>query len=381
MLKTRFITSLETVPAAAWDALVAGNHPLLSHTFLCALEKYGVVSEATGWVAQHLLAYDGDELVGAMPLYQKFNSWGEFVFDHAWADAFHRYGLNYYPKLVNATPFSPVFGQRLLAKKGIEQEVRTALLEAVLREASEQKTSGYHCLFPQADEHQFLLEQGLLPRHDCQYHWHNRGYQHFDEFLAELSTKKRKNIRQERRKLREAGVTFRVLSGGAASEDDWAHFHAFYERIYDRKWGQPVFSLAFFQHIGQALGEQVVLVLADDETKRCIAGALMYRSDTTLYGRHWGCAEFVDGLHFETCYYQGIEYCIAHGLELFEPGAQGEHKLARGFEPVMTASAHWLADERFRPAVEQFSSDEKAAVQAHIEAAQQHSAYRRGERV
>lgn len=369
--------------AASWDALVCDHHPLLSHAFLSALEQFGAVSEETGWVAHHLLVYEvGDgasRLVGAMPLYQKFNSWGEFVFDHAWADAYHRYGLRYYPKLVNAIPFSPVFGQRLLAEAGRRQEVHDALWQKLQTELTAQGFSGYHCLFPVAEEHQFLLEKGAVARHDCQYHWHNQGYADFEAFLSGLSAKKRKNIRQERRKVANAGVTFRVLSGHQACEQDWANFHHFYQLIYDRKWGQAVFSLAFFQHIGKQLRERVVLVLAD-QGEQCIAGALMYRSDTTLYGRHWGCSEFVDGLHFETCYYQGIEYAIQQGLQVFEPGAQGEHKLARGFEPKLTRSAHWVADEQFRPAINQFVKDEKWAVEAHIAAVAQHSAYRQSDK-
>ncbi len=377
-LECKLVGSITHIPASDWDALVQDAHPLLSHAFLSALEQFGCISKETGWMPHYLGVYEGKQLVGTMPLFQKLNSWGEFVFDHAWADAYHRYGLEYYPKLVAAIPFSPVLGQRLLAQKGREKPIYDALISAVMAELKGIPASSFHCLFPRDDELEALAKKQMMIRHDCQYHWHNHHYENFDAFLHTLSARKRKSIRRERRKVNEAGVTFRVLSGIQATSLDWQHFAHFYQLTYQRKWGQAIFSEDFFIHIAQTLGEQMVLVLADRD-QQCIAGALMYRSNTMLYGRHWGCAEFVDGLHFEACYYQGIEICIQHGLTTFEPGAQGAHKLARGFEPTLTRSAHWVADERFRPAIMQFVKDEQAAVDEHIVGAGQHSAYKKAD--
>lgn len=369
------ISTLGEIQPQAWDALVRDNHPLLSHAFLYGMEQHGCLSEASGWVPRYLVAHDQGRLVGAMPLYEKTNSWGEFVFDHAWADAYHRYGLSYYPKLVSAIPFSPVFGQKLLVERGHEQALYPLLLQGALKAAQQLHCSSLHVLFPLEYEQAFLVENGLLARHDCQYHWRNQGYAGFEGFLATLKTKKRKNIRQERRRVAAAGIRLRRLDGNSASRTDWADFTRFYNSTYERKWGAPIFNQPFFEAMAAALGERIILVLADDD-QGCVAGALMYRSDRILYGRHWGCIRYHDALHFEVCYYQGIEYCIEHGLELFEPGAQGPHKLARGFEPTLTSSAHWLADSRFVPAVRQFCEDESSAVRHHIDRELRHSAYR-----
>ncbi len=373
-MKIECIESLGSIAPDDWDALRQDNHPLLSHAFLYAMEQHGCFSEQSGWRPRYLVVTEDDQLIAAVPLYEKTNSWGEFVFDHAWADAYARYGVAYYPKLVSAIPFSPVFGQKFLLQEGDEARLYPILLDALRQTAKQLNASSLHLLFPVDKEQAFLDEQNLLLRSDCQYHWRNRGYQNFDEFLEKLSRKKRKNIRQERRKIRDAGITFRRLNGLSASEEDWANFTHFYNLTYERKWGAPIFNLAFFQAVARALGEQMILVLADKEDN-CIAGSLLYKSDSTLYGRHWGCSEYYDALHFETCYYQGIEICIEQGLEVFEPGAQGPHKIARGFEPVLTQSYHWLADERFIPAVAQFCKDESLSIQQHIRAVRLRSAY------
>jgi len=369
------IATLAEVDAGQWDALLIENHPLLSHAFLYAMEQYGCLTERSGWIPRYLIVKDGDALVAAMPLFEKTNSWGEFVFDHAWADAYARYGEPYYPKLVASIPFSPVFAQKLLLKSGSEDILYPVLLEGALQLARQLGSSSLHILFPLESEQDYFQQQRLIARHDCQYHWNNKAYASFDEFLQTLNRKKRKNIQQERRKVKDAGISFRCLDGDTARVEDWEIFTEFYNLTYERKWGAPVFSQAFFQAIATALGERMILILAD-KNEHCIAGALMYRSDRVLYGRHWGCSEYHDALHFETCYYQGIEYCIKHGIELFEPGAQGAHKLARGFEPTRTHSSHWLADPRFVPAVKQFCADESAAVEQHLADAQLHSAYK-----
>ena len=348
---------------------------MLSHAFLLAMEQHGCLGEGSGWIPRYLTVTEDGRLLAAMPLFEKHNSWGEFVFDHAWADAYARYGLDYYPKLVASIPFSPVFAQKFLCRQQDAKRVYPLLLGAARELAARLDCSSLHILFPLHREQGFCEQEGLLVRHDCQYHWHNRNYPDFAAFLDRLTHKKRKNIRQERRKVKQAGITFRVLDGTCASDTDWDNFTRFYTSTYDRKWGAPIFNQGFFQAVAKALAKRLVLVLAD-RAGRCIAGALMYRSARVLYGRHWGCEEYHDALHFETCYYQGIEYCIAQGIDLFEPGAQGPHKLARGFEPTLTSSAHWVADSRFQPAIGRFCEEESRAVREHIAAMQRHGAYR-----
>lgn len=377
-MNVKCIGTLADIVPAQWDALIVGRHPLLSHAFLYAMEQHGCLTEASGWIPRYLVIEEQNELIAAMPLYEKTNSWGEFVFDHAWADAYARYGLDYYPKLVSAIPFSPVFGQKLLLKPGREQQLKPILLDAIYQVAEQTGASSAHILFPLSAEQRYFEKQGWLPRHDCQYHWKNRDYASFEGFLSELTSKKRKNIRQERRKVEKAGIRFRQLDGDTADTNDWRDFTRFYDSTYQRKWGAPIFSQPFFESVAKKLGERMILLLADHGDK-CIAGALMYRSDSVLYGRHWGCSEYHPALHFETCYYQGIEFCIRKGIQIFEPGAQGEHKIARGFIPVRTHSTHWLKDTRFRPAVEQFCKQESKATRQHIDALESHNPFRKPE--
>jgi len=369
------LSTLADISPVQWDALVSHQHPLLSHAFLYTMEQHGCLSEVTGWLPRYLVIREGGQLLAAMPLYEKHNSWGEFVFDHAWADAYARCGMDYYPKLVSAIPFSPVFGQKLLLQPGRESELYPRLLDALLQLLKELNASSTHILFPLAKEQALFEQQGWISRHDCQYHWQNGGYHCFDDFLQQLTHKKRKNIRQERRKVEQAGIGFRVLDGLSASSKDWLDFSHFYNLTYERKWGAPVFSQAFFESVAKKLAERMVLVLADRDGQ-CIAGALMYRSDKVLYGRHWGCSEYHPALHFETCYYQGIEYCIREGIDIFEPGAQGEHKIARGFRPVQTHSAHWIQAPQFRQPIKQFCQQESRAIEQHIQTLVAHNPYK-----
>lgn len=366
---------IDQIPAAAWDALVQDANPFLRHAWLAALEHNACVGEAFGWLPRHLGVYEAGTLVAAMPLYEKYNNYGEFVFDHAWAQAYQQHGMAYYPKVVSAIPYSPVSGQRLLVQAGREAELFPLLWQAVQEAAGMLGASGFHCLFPVPAQLDWLAGQGLTVRYDCQFHWHNRGYACFDDFLATLQPKKRKNIRQERRKVQEAGITLRLLDGKTATAADWEQFAHFYRFLFENKWGIPTLNAGFFYEMAQALGEQVLLVLADNRTGQCIAGSLMLRSQTRLYGRHWGCTHYVDSLHFEACYYQGIEYCIRHGLQVFEPGAQGEHKVARGFVPTLTRSAHWLAAPAFRQATAQYAAHERKAVDSYMQEVAQHSPY------
>lgn len=380
-MKVKILTSLDQIAAEQWDALVQDRNPFTSHAFLVALEHHGCVGEEFGWLPRHIAVFDGEddsELVGAMPLYEKHNSYGEFVFDHAWSEAYKRHGLQYFPKLVSSIPYTPASGQRLLAKAGQEDAVRSTLIAAMLRLAEDMQASSFHCLFPVAEEQDWLEEAGFIPRHDCQFHWRNFDYQSFDDFLATLSAKKRKNIRQERRKVNDAKVKLRQLDGHTATDEDWEQFAFFYKHTFEEKWGIPTLNAGFFKQVAANIPDQVLLVLADDEDGECIAGSLMFRSDTRLYGRHWGCTEHIDCLHFEACYYQGIEYCIEHGLQVFEPGAQGEHKIPRGFIPTLTRSSHWLASDAFRQPIERHVEQERGAVAYYMENVRAHSPYKDG---
>lgn len=374
-LQVRIHSSLDEIPAADWNGLVRGGSPFLRHEFLHAMERHGCVGERFGWLPRHVTLWQGGRLVAAMPLYEKHNGYGEFVFDHAWADAWRRAGLRYYPKLVSAIPYTPATGQRLLAVAGRERELWPVLLQTARELTEATGASGAHWLFPEPAEQDFLQRQGWMARYDCQFHWTNRGYRDFDHFLAALTAKKRKNIRRERRRVRDAGVRLRRLDGHTATVEDWQAFARFYGLLFEEKWGMATFNLRFFREVADKLPDQVLLVLAE----RCgetIAGALMYRSDDRLYGRHWGAAEAVDCLHFEACFYQGIEYCIEQGIRVFEPGAQGEHKLARGFLPVRTCSSHWLAEPAFREPVARFCAHERSAVNDYIGQMRAASPYR-----
>jgi hypothetical protein len=369
------ISDISSIDKNQWNLLVTDNNPFLRHEFLHALEAHHCVGETFGWLPTHIAIYQDEKLIGAMPLYKKYNSYGEFVFDHSWADAYQRAGLKYFPKLVSAIPYTPASGKRLLCMPGFEDQVYPQLLQSAITLAQQQHLSSLHILFPTYDENQWLGSQGLLTRYDCQFHWHNDHYQTFDDFLGKLSSRKRKKIKQERRYVKESGVTLRVLDGHSATEQDWDHFFCFYQEVFNEKWGIATLNGEFFKTVAKDIPDQVVLVLADHQD-RCVAGALMYRSDTTLYGRHWGSTEHFHSLHFEACYYQGIEYCIQHGLQTFEPGAQGEHKIARGFVPTLTRSSHWLANSPFSEAIAQFVKDERVAINEYIEDLNQRLPYK-----
>ena len=366
--------SLDEIDAIAWNKMVRNNDPFMQHGFLSAMEQHACVGEEFGWLPCHVAAYQAGKLVGAMPLYRKMNSYGEFVFDDAWADAYKQAGMDYFPKLVNAIPYTPATGQRMLSVIGEEDRVYLALLYTAQQHANETQASGLHCLFLPDDLHNFL-KPFMYTRETCQFHWQNNGYSCFDDFLGALSIKKRKNIRQERRRVRDQGVTIRVLHGDEATQQDWQDFAHFYKRLFDEKWGTATLNEGFFAEVAGLMPQQTVLVMADLDG-RCVAGALMYRSDTTLYGRHWGCIEQIDALHFEVCYYQGIEYCIQQGLQYFEPGAGGEHKIARGFLPVVTKSNHWLLNKHYDAAIKQFVKQECDGVNQYVLQLQQKSPYK-----
>ena len=372
------VDRLNEITAAEWDALVPDDNPFLSHAFLDALERHDGVGEATGWLPWHITCRDSTgRLLGAAPLYLKFNSYGEFVFDWGWAEAYRRHGQPYYPKLVSALPYTPATSPRLLLASDQADPAATAraLVDFILDEAQRHGLSSVHWLFPASADLAPLQAAGGLLRQSCQFHWHNRGYRDFQDFLDTFTAKRRKTLNRERRRVREAGLELLLLSGREASEAQWQHLHRFYRTTFARLGGVATLSLPFFLDIAATLGERIVLVLARAGGRE-VAGAISFRSATTLYGRHWGCLADYDSLHFEACYYQGLEYCIDTGLQRFEPGAQGEHKIARGFLPTLTHSVHWIADPGFRQAIAAFLARETPAVQTYAQQLLQHSPYR-----
>ncbi|HEY8521190.1 MAG TPA: GNAT family N-acetyltransferase [Gammaproteobacteria bacterium] len=376
-LRVERIESLRSVDAQQWNVL-AGDSPFLRHEFLAALERSGCVGGDTAWQPAYVLARDaGGALLGALPLYVKYDSRGEFVFDWGWADAYERSGRPYYPKLVTAVPFTPATGARLLLAPGADRAaVARRLVRAARDFASELRASSWHVLFPTDAERELLAREGLLVRKSCQFHWRNQGYASFDDFLARFSSEKRKKARRERRRIAEAGIVFEHLRGDEPSAADWDAIFAFYTRTFLLHGHAPYLNRAFFDEIVATMPEQLVIVLARFNGAP-IAAAICFRSDATLYGRYWGSAADFHSLHFETCYYQGIEYCIRQGLTTFEPGTQGEHKIARGFSPTPTWSCHWLPDPGFRRAVQAFLARETIQVDAYMDYLDEHVPYRR----
>ena len=354
--------SLSGIDPADWNRL-AGGDPFLRHEFLSALHETGCASSATGWPPQYLLLREHGKLAGAMPLYLKTHSYGEYVFDWAWADAYYRHGLNYYPKLLSAIPFTPVTGRRVLADG---PQHRQRLIAAALQLARELDVSSLHCLFPTRGEAEHMAAGGMMLRRGVQFHWTNQGYASFDHFLGGMSHDKRKKIRQERRKVREAGLSFRWLEGAEIGAADWAFFTRCYRQTYREHRSTPYLNLEFFQRIGRTMPENLLLVVAQRDN-RPIGASFNVHNGKRLFGRHWGALEYHPALHFETCYYQAIEYCIARGIAAFEGGARGEHKMARGLLPVETVSTHWLAHPEFAAAVEQFLSREARGMTHYVD--------------
>ena len=370
----RIHRALSELPAADWDALHDGRNPFVSHAFLCGLETTGCLREDWGWAPCHIGLWDGAALVAAAPGYLKTNSHGEFVFDHAWAHAYMQHGLDYFPKWLGAVPYSPVTGPRLLAR---DDGGKHALRDAIGGFARQSGLSSAHVNFhDEADASSF--DDGWLLREDIQYHWRNEaGWKAFDDFLGAMDHKHRKNIRQERRKVGDAGISFRLVHGDEASDADLAAMHGFYLQTFSEYGNSPALTLGFVRHLAHAMPRQLIIVLAERDGLP-IAGALCLRGGDTLYGRYWGAAELHPGLHFETCYYQGIDYCLREGLARFEPGAQGRHKIARGFLPSIVRSRHLIADPRFARAIGDWCAEERAAVRRQQRHLQAHSPFRAG---
>lgn len=370
-VRIEFTSSIDAIPAAQWDALAGGQAPV-SHAFLSALERSGCVRPDTGWEPEHVALYEGERLIGALPGYRKFHSYGEYVFDWSWAEALERSGRPYYPKLLCASPFTPVPGARLLAT---DDATRARLLQAWLDRARGQAVSSAHLLFPDAASLAVAVQADMLLRTSVQFHWHNAGYRDFEDFLASLSAAKRKKIRQERRRVTEQGVTVRSVEGSAIADAELDLFVQCYRNTYRIRGQRPYLNHAFFERLRRDMPEGLVLFVATREG-RDIACAMNLRDKERLYGRWWGEVEHCPFVHFEACYYQGIAYAIERGLQVFEGGAQGEHKMARGFAPVPTFSAHWLKDADMRDAVARHLARERAGMARHIDELEERSPYR-----
>jgi len=365
--RVRVVERLAEVPAAEWDACAGGDNPFLSHAFLEALEASGSATAETGWLPQHLLVEDAEgRLIGAAPLYLKSHSYGEYVFDHGWAQAYERAGGRYYPKLQSAVPFTPVTGPRLLVRAGASSAVEDTLIAALLEIARAHKVSSLHVTFPPRAQWERLGEAGFLRRTGQQFHWENRDYASFEEFLEALNSRKRKQIRRERRDALAGGLEIETLTEGALEPRHWDAFYRFYRSTTDRKWGDAYLTREFFDLLHERLAGRAVLMLAR-KGKRYVAGALNLLGRDALYGRNWGCVGDFPFLHFELCYYRALDFAIERGLKRVEAGAQGAHKIQRGYLPTPTYSAHWIEDAGFRAAVEKFLAREREAVAAEME--------------
>jgi len=376
-LEIQIGSSMQDIDAAQWNALVRGCSPFLRHEFLNALEISGSVTATTGWEPSHLTVQQNGRLIAAMPLYRKHHSYGEYVFDWSWADAYQRYGQAYYPKLLTAIPFTPSQSPRLLFGQGVDiSDMVAGIVVAVQAYAEKTGASSWHILFPDDQSAQQLSHENLIQRQGCQFHWRNRGYKTFEDFLSTFSSRKRKNLRKERSDVQAQSIVFERYEGNEISEVQWEVFYRYYQNTYLVRGQQAYLSPEFFAMIARLMPENIMLTLAR-LNGRYVAGALFFHDATTLYGRYWGCEQDYHNLHFETCYYQGIEYCIEKDLQRFDAGAQGEHKLRRGFEPVRTRSLHWIREPAFAKAIADFCREETAHIRQYEAAASDRLPYRR----
>lgn len=371
-LQPQFVDSISEIAAAEWNALNDGDYPFLRHEFLAAFEKSGSVSETAGWIPRHLtLRSAAGELVAAMPIYSKLHSYGEYVFDWSWANSYYQNGLDYYPKLLTAVPFTPCAGPRLLTAPNVDASTAcTQALESIMDLCAREKASSWHLLFPEKDLVDLLDKTqpqsgALMKRVDTQFHWYNRGYGTFADYLGAMTSRKRKSIRREREKVAAQEITFLHLTGDAITPEYLHDFYIFYHATYLKRGRQGYLNQEFFEMVVETMPQNVLLVMAQYEGQS-IAAALFFVGGDTIYGRYWGCLEEYDQLHFETCYYQGIEYCINNQLAHFDAGAQGEHKIQRGFEPIQTCSYHWIQHEGFRDAVARYLRFERADVESYM---------------
>ena len=374
----RFLDSIAQIDAQDWNVLAGTAQPFLRHEFLLALEESGCAAPRTGWAPQHLIieAANGSA-VAAMPLFRKAHSRGEFVFDFSWANAYAQHGLKYYPKLLTAVPFTPVSGPRLLISPDVDAKATTkSMVRAAIDYVRREQLSSWHVLFPTGEIAAGLEGAGLVLRRDCQFHWHNQGYESFEGFLATFTAEKRKKVKRERRRVAEAGIEFDTLSGAELDGALWSTLYGFYADTFHRHGHEPYLNLNFFKRIGAAMPDQLMLKVAR-VGRQPIAVAIFFVGENALFGRYWGAGGNYHSLHFETCYYQGIEYCIDNQLQHFEPGTQGEHKVPRGFVPTLTSSAHFIADQRFAAAIRDFARREARGVDHYAAAVQSHVPYHR----
>jgi len=347
-----------------WNNLVQNHDPFLRHEFLLALEQSGSVSAEKGWQPKHLLVYSGGELIAAMPLYLKHHSRGEYVFDQPWADAYYQSGMEYYPKWLNAIPFTPCQGQRILVKSGEDkQQLIELLIKKIKSYSAQHQISSLHCLFPDYSQIKHLCHDMHI-RTGVQFQWFNKNYQNFDDYLQAFTSRQRKKINKERRKIKEQGIQLQRLRGNEIMEQQWQVFFQFYQMTYLKRGQSAYLNIDFFRQIAESMPEQLLLVLANNG-KKYVGAALSFIGQDTLYGRYWGCYEEYPSLHFEACYYQGIEYCIAHNINTFDSGAQGEHKISRGFKPINTYSAHWLQNVHFSRLIDDFLQREQKWIQEY----------------
>ena len=377
-LIAQFLNSIADIDAGEWNALAAGGQPFLRHEFLLAMEQSGCAAPATGWSPRHIVIRDAQQrALAAMPTYAKAHSRGEFVFDFSWANAFHQHGLNYYPKLLTAVPFTPVTGSRMLVRGGeSRQALESALIAAARAAVAGEDLSSWHVLFPDAGEVRTLEAGGLIMRRDCQFHWFNAAFESFDAFLATFTAEKRKKAKRERRRVAEAGIVFDTRPGEEVDAQLWDVLYSFYADTFHRHGHRPYLNLDFFKRVAATMPGTMMLKIARIGSEP-IAVAIFFQDAETLYGRYWGASGNYHSLHFETCYYQGIEYCIEHGLKRFEPGTQGEHKVPRGFVPCFTASAHLIADKRFAAAIREFAAREASGVDQYAAAVNEHLPFHR----
>jgi hypothetical protein len=355
-MKIHFIESIKNIDETTWNNLVDSDYPFMQHSFLLSLEESKCVGEGTGWYTFHLVVKEEEDVIALMPMYIKTDSHGEFIFDWSWADAFYRNGLDYYPKLVSAIPFTPASGPRLCVLDESKRTHITSLIKEGLEEISiELRISSAHILLPEKKELTSYVDSGFSTRTSYSFHWFNNNYSDFDDFLKELTSRQRKNLRKERSKIFDQNIHMERIPGEDITEELWDSFFKFYQITYLKRGMQAYLNLDFFHKISERLPKSLLLVIAKEaKTKGHLAGALNFCDSKNLYGRYWGCLEEYDSLHFESCYYQGIEHCIEMKLNKFDPGVQGEHKIKRGFLPVETFSSHWIKDDRFKKAIDDF---------------------------
>jgi len=380
-LKISIIGAINEITADEWNLLVDNDNPFASFEFLNALEQHDCVGQNYGWLPQHIVIHEKGTLIGASPMYLKNNSYGEFVFDWAWADAYQRSGLEYYPKLVTSIPYTPATGQRfLISDQDRYQEISELIINAGLEHAKSLGVSSIHWLFTNEVDTQQLDSKNLMLRLGCQFQWTNKNYNNFEHYLSFFNSKNRKKIKRERKQVQQQGIEIEIKTGHQMTDELWLIYHDFYSCTFDKKSGMATLNLAFFKALGTTMPDNILILFAKYNNEY-VASAFCIRGEKTLYGRHWGCNAHFNNLHFELCYYQGLEYCINNGLTHFEPGAQGEHKIYRGFLPTETWSAHWIAHPEFNSIIQKHVQHEREGMEYYIQDMLSHSPFKNIEKI